>query len=117
MNIPPRMNNQGVITLSLDVMSTCGVREEDVLRNGPKAVGIKDAVFSVETRASDHLITARIMLESIKRSGNPGHEFEHMNDEGHEYSKYESGVRLSGDRRQEEFKKGFGIVIGPAVST
>jgi hypothetical protein len=52
-----------------------------------------------------------------KRSEDPGHEFEHMDDEGHEYSKYESEVRLSGERRQEEFKKGFGIVMSPAVST
>ena len=41
----------------------------------------------------------------------------HPNDEGLEYSKHESGVRLSGERRQEEFKKGFGIVMGRAVST
>jgi NADH dehydrogenase [ubiquinone] 1 alpha subcomplex assembly factor 6 len=117
MSLPPRRDRQGIITLPLDVMSSCGVHEEDILRNGPTAVGIKDAVFAVATRASDHLITARTMLEQIKRLEDPGHEFEHIHDEGHEYNKYESGVRLSKERRQEEFKKGFSIVMGPAVST
>jgi NADH dehydrogenase [ubiquinone] 1 alpha subcomplex assembly factor 6 len=53
-------------------MSSCGEREEDVLRNGPTAVGIKEAVFSVATRASDYLIAARSMLGQIKTFRGPG---------------------------------------------
>ena len=113
----PPSNRQGVITLPLDVMSTSGVREEDIYRQGAAAPGLKDAVFAVATRASDHLITAQTMLESIKRCEDPGHAYEHEHDEGHHYSKYGSGVRLSMERRREEYEKGFGIVMGPAVST
>ena len=113
----PPSNRQGVITLPFDVMSASGVREEDVYRKGGAAPGLKDAVFAVATRASDHLITARSMLQSIKRYEDPGHPYEHEHDEGHDYSKYGTGVRLSSERRKEEYEKGFGIVMGPAVST
>ena len=57
------------------------------------------------------------MLKNIKKLEDPGHEYEHLNDEGHDYSKYDSGVRLSVDRRAEEFEKGFSTIVGPAVST
>jgi len=113
----PPSNRQGVITLPLDVMSASGVREEDVYRKGGAAPGLKDAVFAVATRASDHLITARSMLQSIKRYEDPGHPYEHEHDEGHDYGKYGTGVRLSSERRKEEYEKGFGIIMGPAVST
>lgn len=113
----PPSHRQGVITLPLDVMSASGVREEDIYRQGAAAPGLKDAVFAVATRASDHLITARAMLQSIKRYEDPGHPYEHEHDEGHDYNKYGTGVRLSGERRREEYEKGFGIVMGPAVST
>ena len=113
----PFTNRQGVITLPLEVMSQAGVREEDVFRNGPTATGLRDAAFTVATRASDHLITARSMLGSIKKSEDPGHEYEHEHDEGHDYGKYGTGVRLSGERRRGEYEKGFSVVMGPAVST
>ena len=117
MGLPPTREKQGIITLPLDVMSQCGVREEDIFRNGASAAGIRDAVFTVATRASDHLITARTMLKNVNEFQDPGHEFEHMNEEGHEYSKYESGFRKSPEKRKEENDRGFGIVMGPAVST
>ena len=115
--LPTGRDAQGIITLPLDAMSSSGVREEDVFRRGPAATGLKDAAFTVATRASDHLITAREMLKNIKQLEDPGHEYEHMHDEGHDYSKYDSGVRLSIDRRIEEFEKGFSTIMGPAVST
>jgi NADH dehydrogenase [ubiquinone] 1 alpha subcomplex assembly factor 6 len=115
--LPTGRDAQGVITLPLDTMSSSGVREQDILRRGPAATGLKDAAFTVATRASDHLITAREMLKSIKVLEDPGHEYEHMNDEGHDYSKYDRGVRLGVDRRTEEFEKGFSTIMGPAVST
>ena len=115
--LPAGRDAQGVITLPLDAMSSSGVREEDVFRRAAAATGLKDAAFTVATRASDHLITAREMLKNIKNLEDPGHEYEHINDEGHEYSKYDSGVRLSVGRRTEEFEKGFSTIVGPAVST
>ncbi len=118
---PPSMgggsrDRQGTITLPLDVMSQCGVQEEDIFRNGANAVGIRDAIFTVATRASDHLITARELLKNVQQHRDPDHEFEHMHDEGHEYSKYDMGVRTSAEKRKEDIDKGFGIVMGPAVS-
>ncbi|KIW33222.1 uncharacterized protein PV07_00089 [Cladophialophora immunda] len=117
MGAAPVRDRQGVITLPLDVMSQSGVREEDIFRNGANASGIRDAVFTVATRASDHLITARAMLKGIRENQDPGHEFEHMHDEGHEYSKYDVGTKMSADRSKEEIEEGFGVVMGPAVST
>ena len=117
MGLAPERGRQGSVTLPLDVMSQCGMREEDVLRNGPTAVGLRDAVFTTATRASDHLITARSVLDSMKHLEDPEHEYEHMHDEGHEYTKYDTGVRLSAERRLEELQKGYSIVMGPAVST
>lgn len=117
MGLPATREKQGTITLPLDVMSQCGVREEDVLRNGSDAVGIRDAIFTVATRASDHLITARTMLLNVQEYQDPGHEFEHMNDEGHDYSKYDDGIRTSAEKRKEDKDRGFSIVMGPAVST
>ena len=116
-SMAPERGRQGAITLPLDVMAQCGVREEDVLRNGPSAVGLKDAIFTTATRASDHLITARSMLGRIKQLEDPEHEYEHMDDEGHEYTKYDTGVRLSAERRADELQKGYSIVMGPAIST
>ncbi|KIW86481.1 hypothetical protein Z517_01879 [Fonsecaea pedrosoi CBS 271.37] len=113
----PARERQGVITLPLDVMSQSGVQEEDIFRNGANASGLRDAVFTVATRASDHLITARAMLKGIRENQGPGHEFEHMHDEGHEYDKHEVGAKMSADRTKEEISNGFGVIMGPSVST
>jgi len=115
--LPLSRDRQGVITLPLDVMSQCGVHEEDIFRNGANATGIRDAVYTVAVRASDHLITARSLLQNVQSYQEPGHEFEHMHDEGHEYTKYDIGVRTSSEKRKEEADKGFGVVMGPAIST
>ena len=101
-------------SLPSDVMFSCDLCEKDVLLSGPKALGIKQVVIFVVARASGHLIATRTMLKSVKRSKELGLKFEYTNDEGHEYSKYESVKLLSGQLRQEEFKKGFGIVMRPA---
>ncbi|OAP62624.1 hypothetical protein AYL99_01851 [Fonsecaea erecta] len=122
-NNPPGMgaastrDRQGVITLPLEIMSQSGVREEDIFRNGAKASGIRDAVFTVATRASDHLITARAMLKGIRENQDPSHEFEHIHDEGHEYSRDDLGAKTPTDRSREDVDKGFGVIMGPAVST
>lgn len=117
MGLPPTREKQGVITLPLDVMGKCGVHEEDIFRNGSNAAGIRDAVFTVATRASDHLITARTMLKNVAEDRGPGHEFEHMDDEGRDYSRYESESDTSAQKTREDKDRGFGIIMGPAVST
>ncbi|KKY27906.1 putative squalene phytoene synthase [Phaeomoniella chlamydospora] len=65
---------QGSITLPLDVLSQHSIRDQDIYDLGPQAPGLRDAVFTVATRASDHLITARTMLENIRAGQGPGHE-------------------------------------------
>jgi NADH dehydrogenase [ubiquinone] 1 alpha subcomplex assembly factor 6 len=110
---------QGAITLPLDVMAQASVKEEDVFRQGAEAPGLRDAVFTVATRASDHLITARQMLKNIRAGEDVGHEFEHEGEEGLEYgeqSAADSPHQSPFERQVREVERGFGVLM-PAVST
>jgi NADH dehydrogenase [ubiquinone] 1 alpha subcomplex assembly factor 6 len=110
---------QGAITLPLDVMAQASVKEEDVFRQGAEAPGLRDAVFTVATRASDHLITARQMLKNIRAGEDVGHEFEHEGEEGLEYgeqSAADSPHQSPVERQVREVECGFGVLM-PAVST
>ncbi|KAL8780553.1 MAG: hypothetical protein Q9213_006419 [Squamulea squamosa] len=117
---------QGVVTLPLDIMAECNLKEENVLRYGADAPGLKDAVFKVATRASDHLITARQMLRNVKEGGDVGHGFEHEGEEGYEYEERiqtENGSNtMSGGgngksaQQKMEVEKAFGVFM-PAVPT
>ena len=101
----------GAVPLPLDIMAEAGVREEDVLRNGSNAKGLKDAVFAVATRANDHLITARQMLSDIQAGQGAGHDFEHQDEaerEGYAMSKSES--------QAQEVERAFGVFM-PAIAT
>ncbi|KAL1878600.1 hypothetical protein VTK73DRAFT_7778 [Phialemonium thermophilum] len=70
------------LLLPLDVMAETGVREEDVFRHGPRAEGLQDAVFRVATRAHDHILTAREMLQNLRAGKGPGHDYEHAEEAG-----------------------------------
>ncbi|EED22113.1 conserved hypothetical protein [Talaromyces stipitatus ATCC 10500] len=108
---------QGAITLPLDIMAQSGVIEEEVFRKGAEAPGLKDAVFTVATRASDHLITARQMLKNLRAGQGVGHEFEHEGEEGHQYTNSTDDQTLSPYEKQlNEVERGFGVLM-PAVST
>ncbi|OCL04950.1 hypothetical protein AOQ84DRAFT_391195 [Glonium stellatum] len=105
---------QGTVLLPLDVMAEAGVKEEDVLRQGASAPGLRDAIFAVATRANDHLITAREMLANLRSGEGLGHEFEHQNEEEHQY-----GVEQlnAGSRSQlEDIERAFGVLM-PAIAT
>ncbi|KAJ5120372.1 uncharacterized protein N7515_009760 [Penicillium bovifimosum] len=102
---------QGAVMLPLDVMAQAGVKEEDVLRNGAQAEGLRDAVFTVATRASDHLITAQQMLSNLRAGEDVGHDFEHEGEEGHEY---DVSPGRSGESPLEEVNRAFGVFM-PAV--
>jgi NADH dehydrogenase [ubiquinone] 1 alpha subcomplex assembly factor 6 len=102
----------GAVLLPLDVMADCGVREEDVLRNGSSAHGIRDAVFQVATRANDHLITARQMLANIRAGEDAGHEFEHQDEEEHVYPT----TKPKAESQSQEVERAFGVFM-PAVAT
>lgn len=116
MGLPMTRDRQRVINLPLDIMSQCGVREEDIYKNAGNAEGLKDAVFTIATRASDHLITARSLLKNIKSREVPNHEFEHVNDEGHEYFDSQSDQKPE-EVRKQDLDAAFGTIMGPAVST
>ena len=111
-------SKQGAVMLPLDVMAQTGVKEEEVLRRGADAEGLRDAVFTVATRASDHLITAEQMLTNLRAGKDVGHDFEHEGEEGHEYG---FAVNASGDARGgesplDEVNRAFGVFM-PAVGT
>ncbi len=105
--------SQGSVTLPLDVMARNGVRDEDVLRQGAEAEGLRDAVFEVATRASDHLITARQMLKNVYAGEDVDHDFEHGGEEEHQYDISSKGKGL---QQKEEIERAFGVFM-PAVAT
>ena len=100
---------QGAVVLPLDVMAEAGVKQEDVLRYGSEAPGLKDAIFSIATRANDHLITATEMLKNIQQGRDAGHDFEHEGEEGHQYTEAKNSTEV-------DVERGFGVFM-PAVST
>ncbi|KAK0333221.1 hypothetical protein LTR91_020106 [Friedmanniomyces endolithicus] len=121
---PPKHNNQnqfggdvggsrqGAVTLPLDIMAKAGVREEDVLRNGSNAKGLRDAVFAVATRANDHLITARQLLQQVRAGEVEDHEFEHRDEEEHLYLPIVVGPAGKGGlRRFQSEVEGDGLAL------
>ncbi|KAI0200801.1 squalene/phytoene synthase [Astrocystis sublimbata] len=96
-----------VLLLPLDVMAETGLKEEDVYRHGPEAPGFRDAVFTVATRANDHLITAREMLKNIRAGEDPGHEYEHQNEEQHDHS----DAGLGQESTDPLLRRGFGVLL------
>jgi len=103
---------RGAVVLPLDTMAEAGVREEDVLRNGSSAHGLRDAVFQVATRANDHLITARQMVSTVRAGQEVDHEFEYQNEEEHVH------LPAKGNRETpaQELQRAFGVFM-PAVTT
>ncbi|KAJ4362414.1 hypothetical protein N0V83_010507 [Neocucurbitaria cava] len=105
---------QGAVLLPLDVMAEANVREEDIFRQGASAPGLRDAVFIVATRANDHLITAREMLSKLRSDGTLGHDFEHQNDEEHQYSPQQ--LDAGQDMQLAEVEQAFGVFL-PSITT
>lgn len=100
--------------LPLDVMAETNLKEEDVFRSGSSAPGLRDAVFTVATRANDHLITAREMLAKLRSEGSVGHDFEHQNDEEHRYSAQQ--LSNGPEAQLAEAERAFGVFM-PSVAT
>lgn len=106
---------QGSVSLPLDIMAEAGVREEEVMRKGGEAAGLKDAVFQVATRANDHLITAREMLRNVQKGQEVGHDFEHSDDEEHARGR-EASPPPAISAQASEVERSFGVFM-PAIST
>ncbi|CAK40184.1 uncharacterized protein An09g02470 [Aspergillus niger] len=102
---------QGAVMLPLDVMAQAGVKEEEVFRLGSEAPGLRDAVFAVATRASDHLITVQQMLSNIRAGQDAGHDFEHGHEEDHQYD-----LGSQNETPLQEVNRAFGVFM-PAVGT
>lgn len=107
--------HQGSVPLPLDIMAEAGVREEDVMRKGSEAKGLRDAVFVVATRANDHLITARQMLSNVQKGQDVDHEFEHKDDMEHARGR-ESVPPPALSAQAAEVERAFGVFM-PAIST
>ena len=110
---------QGAVMLPLDIMAQAGVKEEEVFRRGADAEGLRDAVFTVATRANDHLITVEQMLSNLRAGKDVGHDFEHEGEEGHEYDSASGSDVFGGARGEtplEEVNRAFGVFL-PAVGT
>jgi NADH dehydrogenase [ubiquinone] 1 alpha subcomplex assembly factor 6 len=105
---------QGAVLLPLDVMAESNVREEDVFRQGAAAPGLRDAVFTVATRANDHLITAREMLSKLRSEGTLGHDFEHQHEEEHQYSAQQLDAGQAA--QLAEVEQAFGVFM-PSIAT
>ncbi|PSN66354.1 hypothetical protein BS50DRAFT_413113 [Corynespora cassiicola Philippines] len=105
---------QGAVLLPLDVMAEANVKEEDIFRQGAEAPGLRDAVFTVATRANDHLITAREMLSKLRSEGTLGHDFEHQNEEDHQYSTQQ--LNADSEAQLGEVDQAFGVFL-PSIAT
>ena len=110
-------SKQGAVMLPLDVMAQAGVKEEEVSRHGAEAPGLRDAVFTVATRANDHYITVQQMLSNLRAGQDVGHDFEH---EGEEEHQYDTGYNVFQGQRQEtpldEVNRAIGVFM-PAIAT
>lgn len=107
---------EGAIMLPLDIMARHSVHEEAIFRQGAEAPGLKDVVFEVATRASDHLLTTSSMLENLRRGQDVGHAFE--NEEREEFQGRGSGGGGGGggkegnvSRQLEEVERGFPVLM------
>jgi NADH dehydrogenase [ubiquinone] 1 alpha subcomplex assembly factor 6 len=95
-----------VLLLPLDITAQTKLKEEDVFRKGPEAPGLEEAVFTVATRAHDHLLTAREMLKNLKAGNSPGHDFEHGGQGAHVYTE-----EATTDATQNDIRHGFGALL------
>ena len=103
---------QGALLLPLDVMAESNVQEEQVMRQGPLAPNLRDAIFVVATRANDHLLTAREMLRNLRQGRDVGHDFEH-DSETHRDQEHKA---QNADQQLREVNSGFSVLLS-SVST
>jgi NADH dehydrogenase [ubiquinone] 1 alpha subcomplex assembly factor 6 len=53
------------VVIPADITAKHKVVQEELLRKGPAAAGLEDAVFEFATAANDHLLTAREMFNKV----------------------------------------------------
>lgn len=60
------------VNIPADIAAKHGIVEEDVLRNGSNAKGLRDGLWDIGTRGMDELITARRELKGSGGKVDPG---------------------------------------------
>jgi NADH dehydrogenase [ubiquinone] 1 alpha subcomplex assembly factor 6 len=60
------------VNIPADIAAKHNIVEEDVLRNGSNAKGLKDGLWDIGTRGMDELITARRELKGSGGKVDPG---------------------------------------------
>ena len=60
------------MNIPADIAAKHNIVEEDVLRNGSNAKGLKDGLWDIGTRGMDELITARRELKASGGKVDPG---------------------------------------------
>ena len=60
------------VNIPADIAAKHSIVEEDVLRNGSNAKGLKDGLWDIGTRGMDELITARRELKASGGKVDPG---------------------------------------------
>jgi NADH dehydrogenase [ubiquinone] 1 alpha subcomplex assembly factor 6 len=58
-NLPVLVKSKNQLNIPSDVCERHGIVEEQVLRQGAEAKGLKDAIYEIGTRGMDEMITAR----------------------------------------------------------
>ena len=117
LGIQQRGSRQGSVPLPLDVMAQAGVKEEDVLRLGSDAPGLRDAVFAVATRANDQLLTARQMLDNAMGRVEGESEIEgEFNGTNRNEKKPDNSNNDDNDRQSRDVVTAFGVFM-PFVAT
>ena len=53
------------------------------------------------------------MLRNVRQNQDPGHDYEHLHEEGHQY--HQAGEDES--EVSDEYKRSYGVLMGPAIST
>ncbi|KAI1008059.1 hypothetical protein K3495_g174 [Podosphaera aphanis] len=107
-----RNANLGAVTLPIEIMKQFSCKEEDIFRRGPDAEGLKDVIFTIATRANDHVNTAKEILKNLRQGKDIDHIYEHAGEEEHQYASSTSKLASPVD----EIEKSFGVFM-PAVAT
>ena len=68
-NLPVLVKNKNQLNIPADVCERHGIVEEQVLRQGADAKGLKDAIYEIGTRGMDEMITARREVKGMRCDG------------------------------------------------
>lgn len=116
---PSSSPKQGSLTLPLDILARHSIQDHQILSQGPHHSStdqnLRNAIFDIATRASDHLITARTMLKTIRAGNEPDHDYEYAHDEDHSYPSPSSSKPEKGGNEIDDTPGAFGVLVSSAI--